>query len=62
MLVVCPFYHLLSESNQIKARESGAIEIILSTLRKHMNNADVCERGCGALMNIALNNGKNIPD
>lgn len=38
--------------------ERGAIDVILNTVRKHIDNPDVCKYGCGALLNIVLNNSK----
>ena len=38
--------------------EAGVIEVIVKAMKEHINNADVCESGCGALWNIAINNGK----
>ena len=46
--------------NQAKAGECGAIEVILSAMKTHMNNAGVCEAGCGVLGNITVN-GKQQP-
>ena len=46
--------------NQVKAGECGAIEVILSAMKTHMNNADVCQAGCGALWSITVN-GKQQP-
>ena len=46
--------------NQMRAgKEGGAIEVILNVMRTHINNAEVCEAGCGALYNIT-SNGKQI--
>ena len=42
------------------AGKTGAIEIIVEAIKIHMNNAGVCYRGCGALSNITINNGKQI--
>ena len=36
----------------MRAGEGGAIETILNVMRTHINNAGVCEAGCGALRNI----------
>lgn len=42
-------------NNQVKAGKFGAIEVILDAIKIHINNADVCEEGCGALWNITVN-------
>ena len=34
--------------------------MILNVMRTHINNSEVCYAGCGALMNITYNNGKQI--
>ena len=39
----------------MKAGGAGAIETIVSAMKVHINNADVCYCGCGALGSIALN-------
>ena len=44
--------------NQTIAREAGAIDTVLDVMKVLMNNAKVCESGCGALMSITRNNGK----
>ena len=41
--------------NQVKAGRAGAIDVIVSAMKTHNNNAGVCEAGCGALWNITLN-------
>ena len=38
----------------MRAGEGGVIEVILNAMRTHINNADVCEAGCGALKVIAV--------
>lgn len=44
-----------TDDNKIKAGKSGAIDVILSTLKTHITNPDVCSNGCGALWNITYN-------
>ena len=44
----------------MKAGKGDAIEVILNVMRTHINNSEVCYAGCGALMNITYNNGKQI--
>ena len=46
--------------NQAEAGGCGAIGAIMSAMKAHMNNAGVCENGCGALWNITFN-GKHQP-
>ena len=43
----------------MKAGTAGGIEAAVKVINTHINNADVCEQGCGALMNMTVNNGKN---
>ena len=47
-----------SEDNRVTAGKCGAIEAVVSAMKTHLNNAGVCEKGCGALINITANNGK----
>ena len=42
----------------MKAGEAGGIEAVIQTMNAHVDNADVCKAGCGALMNMTANNGK----
>ena len=42
----------------MKAGAVGGIEAVVKAINTHINNADVCERGCGALWNMTVN-GKN---
>ena len=46
-----------TDDNKVKAGRAGAIDVIVSAMKTHSNNADVCEQGCGALWAITLNNG-----
>ena len=46
------------DDNRIKAGEAGAIEAIVNAIKTHINNGDICENGCGALMSITYKNGK----
>ena len=43
----------------MKAGAAGGIEAAVKVINTHIDNADVCEWGCGALMSMAVNNGKN---
>ena len=49
-----------TDGNKVKAGGCGAIEVIVSAMKTHMNNAGVCEKGCRALCNITVN-GKQQP-
>ena len=44
-----------SEDNKVTAGKCGAIEAVVSAMKTHLNNAVVCEKGCGALQIIAIN-------
>ena len=44
--------------NKVKAGTAGGIEAVVKAINTHINNADVCEQGCGALWNMTVN-GKN---
>ena len=41
--------------NKVMAGRAGAIDVIVSAMKTHSNNAGVCEQGCGALGNIIMN-------
>lgn len=41
--------------NREKAGNVGAIDVVVKTINAHIDNADVCEKGCGALNNMVLN-------
>ena len=43
----------------MKAGIAGGIEAIVRAINIYIVSADVCEKGCGALMNMSLNNRKN---
>ena len=43
----------------MKAGATGGIEAVVKAINAHIDNAGVCELGCGALRNMACN-GKNI--
>ena len=49
--------HTLAD-NRVTAGKCGAIEAVVSAMKTHSDNADVCENGCYALNNITANNGK----
>ena len=41
--------------NQVKAGAAGGIEAVVKAINKHINNAGVCEQGCGALYSMTAN-------
>ena len=47
------------DENQVNAGTVGGIEAVVKAVNTHIDNADVCEQGCGALWNMTCNNGKN---
>lgn len=46
---------IYSAENQIKAGQSGAIEVILDLMKMHISIPGICECGCNTLKNIVLN-------
>ena len=44
--------------NELKAGVKGGIEAVVKAINAHINNVDVCEKGCCALKNMTVNNGK----
>ena len=42
----------------MRAGAAGGIEAVVKAINTHINNADVCEKGCGALYYMIANNGK----
>lgn len=49
---------IAAADNQAKGGTSGAIDVILSSIKTHIDNPAICKQGCGALWNITTN-GKN---
>ena len=43
------------DDNKVKAGKENAIETILSAVKTHINNINLCKFGCGALGNITIN-------
>ena len=43
----------------MKAGAAGGIDAVVKAINTHIGNAGVCEQGCGALLNMTINNGKN---
>ena len=39
----------------MKARAAGGIEAVVKAINTHIENANVCEKGCGALCNMTFN-------
>ena len=44
----------------MKAGAAGGIEAVVKVINTHINNAGVCEMGCGALLNTVSNNTSKI--
>ena len=44
--------------NRVKAGAAEGIDAAVKAINTHINNADVCEKGCSALCNMTVN-GKN---
>ena len=49
----------MTDENAAAAGEAGGIEVVVKAMNTHINNANVCENGCGALWNMAANGKKN---
>ena len=43
----------------MKAGTTGGIEAVAKAISTHIDNASVCEQGCGAFLNMTAINGKN---
>ena len=43
----------------MKAGAARGIDAVVKAINTHIDNVDVCEKGCGALSNMTFNNGKN---
>ena len=48
----------MAAENRVKAVAAGGIDAIVRAMNTHINNADVCEYGCCALCNMAINRSK----
>ena len=48
--------------NQVKAGAAGGIEAVVKVINTYIDNVGVCEHGCSALMNMAINGKKNNTD
>ena len=44
----------------MKAGATGGIEAVVKAISTHISDASVCQKGCGALKSMALNNGKML--
>lgn len=42
-------------NNIIRAGQSGAVELLVSAMKTHINSAGVCENCCNTLYNITVN-------
>ena len=49
------------DENKVKAGAAGGIDVVVKAISTHINDADVCYAGCGALKSITLNNSKRAP-
>lgn len=45
----------LPESNIAQAGELGVIDSIVKAIKTNINNVEICENGCEALSNLAMN-------
>ena len=52
---VCQKQIKWTAENKEAAGEAGAIEAVVKAINTHIDNADVCENGCGALKNMTVN-------
>ena len=43
----------------MKAGKAGGIKAVIKAINTNIYNADMCEKGCGALNNMTYNNGKS---
>ena len=43
----------------MRAVAIGGIEAVVKAINTHIENPDVCEKGCGALFNMTFSNGIN---
>lgn len=48
----------LTAENQKKAGATGGIEAVVKVIITHVNNANICEKGCNALRNMTDNNSR----
>ena len=45
--------------NQRRAGVAGGIEAIVKAMTTHIDNADVCQRGCGAFCGVTVSGKKH---
>ena len=45
----------ITAENQVKAGAAGGIEVVVKAINTHINNAEVCNTGCGALRSMTEN-------
>ena len=48
------------DENEVKAGAAGGIETVVKAISTHIDNADVCFRGCGALCNMTINGKRTL--
>ena len=46
------------EKGRKKTEQVEGIKVVIDTINAHIDSAEVCEHGCGALWNMTANNGK----
>ena len=44
-----------TDKNKVKAGAAGGIDAAVQAINKHIDNANVCQFGCGALCNMTAN-------
>ena len=52
-------YLICLDDNRVKAEAAGGIEAVVRAIGTHINNAGVCECGCGVLFVITVNGKTN---
>ena len=50
----------ITVENKVKAGAAGGIEAVVKAINTHIDNSDVCEKGCGALWNMVVFNGNSF--
>ena len=46
------------DDNEIKAGKVGGIEAVVKAINTHIDNADVCKRGCRVLVSMSAKRNK----
>lgn len=44
--------------NQARVEQYSVIEVTLNVMKEHINDLDICEQGCDALMNITKDDSR----